>query len=738
MRQTLEEKCKELKATIDILQAENKHLSERDESTLLIRMVAETISSCDDSQKLLDRILEQVSVLKNIPYCACFEIQQDTIKEVSNYYAYSNINNSDHVIALPTQLKESLKEEVCSFNGAEFQELGLQTCFEGCKFEPKSALFCTFSSKLIEHGTLIFVDDFRDETMLKTDVMLLHHITDMIAEKLDKISLINELKQFNMELEHRVRERTKSLAKINNRLEIEIQEHNLAQKERLQSEKELLKLRNYLSNIIDSMPSVLVGVDAECKITQWNRKAERVTGIPASEAWGKRISDIIPHLKSELDTIRESIQTGKPKSKINKPQQASTGIRYEDLTIYPLSSGGAEGAVIRIDDVSERVKLEERIHHNQKMDAIGHLAGGVAHDFNNMLAGILGAADLLKLRLKKSDGKVQNLIDMILQASTRASELTSKLLTFGRKGRIKSEAINLHKVIEESTSILKRTVDKRVRIIVNDKAKNSTITGDGTGLQNAIINMGINACHAMPTGGDIVISTKNIRLTKEDCKISPFNIEPGEYLKIVLTDSGCGIHPNNLEKIFDPFFTTKEQGLGTGLGLTAVYGTIKNHHGEIKVSSELGNGTSFNILLPCSENDTDPDLIDKSVASGSGTILLTDDEELIRITGQMMLEGMGYKVLLAKNGKQAVKIFKKQHAEIDLVLMDMMMPVMNGYDAFLKIKEIDPECKVIISSGFSEQESLLELGKSGLHGFIHKPFRDYELSHLLVKTLKSR
>lgn len=236
----------------------------------------------------------------------------------------------------------------------------------------------------------------------------------------------------------------------------------------------------------------------------------------------------------------------------------------------------------------------------------------------------------------------------------------------------------------------------------------------------------------MPDGGKLTISTDNTCLTQSDCDSSPFELEPGDYVKIVVRDTGVGIHPENLSRIFDPFFTTKKQGEGTGLGLAAVYGTIKSHHGAIYVSSEVGKGTKFSIYLPCSKNMIQQEQSKKKVIQGSGLILLVDDEEIIRDTGKDILEDMGYTVLLAENGSEAVELFKKHHTKIDVVVTDMAMPVMNGYDAFLKMKEIDPNCKIIISSGYTKDNNIAQLKEHGLAGFLRKPFTNDKLSQLLA------
>jgi len=504
----------------------------------------------------------------------------------------------------------------------------------------------------------------------------------------------------------------------------------------LEKNKELKELENYLSNIIDSMPSILIGVDKNNIITQWNQEAVKKIGLSKEDSIGTSFEKSIPRMASEMVQIKDLIKNRQMKYESKVIHEINNKTIYEDITIYPLLTNGVEGAVIRIDDVTKKHELEQQLNQSRKMDAIGQLAGGVAHDFNNMLAGIMGAAQLLQFPQRNLDEKGLKFVKMIIEASQRASDLTAKLLAFGRKGKITSTSIDIHKIIDDTLALFNRTIDKKINISILKNAENSTVIGDNSALQNSLLNLGINASHAMPDGGRLTIGTRNLTLNENYCKSSPFEISEGEYVEIEVRDTGNGISPENIKRIFEPFFTTKEQGKGTGLGLASVYGTIQNHHGAINVNSEIGTGTVFHIYLPCSDKVVKKVSTEEIVSHGSGLILMVDDEELIRVTGKYTLEGMGYKVILAKNGLEAVEIFKKRNSEINFVIMDMIMPIMNGTEAFHKMKEIDKNCKVIISSGFTKDENLHELKEAGLAGFIQKPFMDYELSKLLDEVME--
>jgi len=513
------------------------------------------------------------------------------------------------------------------------------------------------------------------------------------------------------------------------------QARHISRARQLQSD--LKAAQSYIENIINSMPSILIGVDTKGNVSQWNKKAEEITGIDAEEAKGKRLSTVYPEMSSEMDKITESIKSLEVISETKSSRLTDEGPCYENITVYPLTSNGIRGAVIRIDDVTRQYQLEEQLNQSRKMDAIGQLAGGIAHDFNNMLGGIMSAAQLIENR-EKLDTRDQKYIGMIIQTSRRAADLTAKLLTFARKGKITSMPIDVHSILKDTLVLLERSIDKTITITINKQAEKCIILGDDAQLQNALLNICINAGHAMPRGGEISITTDNLFLNDEYCETSPFNLTPGEYLEVIICDTGTGIPAENITKIFEPFFTTREQGKGTGLGLAAVYGTIQNHHGAVTVSSEPGAGTTFTIYLPLSSQKADKMREEDVIHTGTGQILLVDDEKIIRVTAAEMLTEMNYQVISAENGIEALHLFRTRHQEIDLVILDMIMPKMNGREVFEKIREIDQNAKVIISSGFSQIEALEELKQKGLYGFINKPYRQNELSVTIKEVMAGR
>ena len=504
--------------------------------------------------------------------------------------------------------------------------------------------------------------------------------------------------------------------------------------ERKLAERELAKVRNDLSNIIDSMPSAIIGVSKEGIVTHWNTEAQRTTGIPAPQAVGQELFTLVPNLSVTLEDVQKAVDRRHKLTDLKYSRQENNRVIHENITIYPLVSNGIDGAVIRIDDITREKLLEDQLNHSRKMEAVGTLASGVAHDFNNMLGGIMGAADLMAMYLPDNP-KAKKLNQTILDAAERAAQLTAQLLTFSRNKTQASTVIDLHQIIQDTAVLLKNTIDRRITIDLDLVSGESTIIGDPSQMESIFLNLGINGAHAMPDGGNLSIVSKKIELDEIYCNASIFDIRPGSYLEVEVRDTGHGITHENLGKIFDPFFTTKGQDAGTGLGLAMVYGSVKRHKGAIHVYSEPDEGTVFSILLPLAEKEEAAASPVQQIVKGSGRILVVDDEEVMRVTAEAILEDLGYQVLLAEDGEHAVEIYLEQRDNIDLIILDMVMPKMNGRDCFFKLKEINKNVQIILSSGFSRKEDVDEMTNSGLAGFVKKPYRRIDLSLALHNIL---
>jgi len=393
----------------------------------------------------------------------------------------------------------------------------------------------------------------------------------------------------------------------------------------------------------------------------------------------------------------------------------------------------ARDVTARIEAEKEKRQLETQLIHSQKMEAVGTLAGGIAHDFNNLLMGIQGYVSLMRLQTNKLDPNDEYLRG-IENAVMNAANLTNQLLGFARKGKYTLRQTSLNRIVENSTKMFTRT-RKEIKTHLKLQDKIWAVKVDQGQIEQVLINLFLNAWHAMPSGGDIYIQTENVYLSDDYCK--PFEVPGGNYVKASVTDTGAGISNDIIERIFEPFFTTKDVGKGTGLGLASAYGIIKNHNGVIRVYSELGNGTTFNIYLPASDDKGVPDIkVSTELLKGKEKILLVDDEEGTIQVEELMLKELGYSVLPALSGQQAVQLYKENMVSLDLVALDMIMPEMNGRDTYEELIRINPKVKVLLVSGYSLNKQIEELMGLGCNGFIQKPFDIVQLSQKIREVLE--
>jgi PAS domain S-box-containing protein len=390
-------------------------------------------------------------------------------------------------------------------------------------------------------------------------------------------------------------------------------------------------------------------------------------------------------------------------------------------------AGASLGSVHVLRDVTERRTLEEQLRQVQKMEAIGRLAGGVAHDFNNLLTAILGNAALLLGRLPREDTGY-DYVTTIERAAWRAAELTRQLLGFSRQTLLWLKPTSLNDSVEEVVGLLERTIDPLIALEVRRAPDLWMVQADAGQVSQVLMNLCLNARDAMPRGGRMLLETANRTVTREHVRRHA-EARPGEHVRLRVADTGEGMPPEIVPRIFDPFFTTKEQGKGTGLGLAMVFGIVQQHQGWIEVHSEVGKGSCFDVYLPRLRAPKAPDApVPPSTAAwgGSETILLADDNALLRKLAVDFLKPYGYELLLAEDGQQAVEVFERERGRIDLVILDLTMPRLSGREALHRLREIDPEVRVLLSSGYSEGK-LAQSERDEVLGFVAKPYREREL-----------
>ena len=383
-------------------------------------------------------------------------------------------------------------------------------------------------------------------------------------------------------------------------------------------------------------------------------------------------------------------------------------------------------------DTTLQRKLEKQLQLSQKMEAVGTLAGGVAHDFNNLLMGIQGRTSLMLLETDPIQPQFDHLKE-IENYIKRATKLTKQLLGFARGGKYEVKPTDINDLIEKSSQMFGRT-KKEITIYKKYYDRIWTVEIDQSQIDQVLLNIFVNAWQAMPEGGDLFIQTKNEILDERFAEA--YGVRPGKYVAISITDTGIGMNRKTLKRVFDPFFTTKDKERGTGLGLASAYGIIKNHEGIIIAESAWGQGATFHIYLPASDKPViNRGQDDQKILTGSGTILLVDDEEMIIDVGAQVLKKLGYEVLTARHGKEAVAVYQQNSQRIAIVILDLIMPEMGGGETYDRLKEIDPDVKVLLSSGYSLDGQATEILNRGCDGFIQKPFSLKDLSQKLRKII---
>jgi PAS domain S-box-containing protein len=382
----------------------------------------------------------------------------------------------------------------------------------------------------------------------------------------------------------------------------------------------------------------------------------------------------------------------------------------------------------------ERARLQQQLIQSQKMEALGTLAGGVAHDFNNLLSVMLGFASLARQRLGPED-PLQESMRMIEQSAQRAADLTRQLLAFARPEPQQVKLVCVGEVLDRLTRMVGRTFDRSIRVSVHKGGDSLWVNAEPNYLEQALLNLCINARDAMPGGGALILEASAVTLDAQQPEF-PAPSVPGRYVRISVQDTGAGIAPEVLPRVFEPFYSTKEPGKGTGLGLAMVYGFVKNHDGSVRVESELGRGTRITMhlpWLPAPAAEASAGVL-RRIQRGSGTVLVVDDEPLVRAFAEEGLKGLGYSVWAAENGQQALEIYERHSQEISCVLLDLIMPEMGGLETYRRMRKINPQARVVFASGYSTGGILREAPDAQEAEFIGKPYTLEGLSSVLRKA----
>ncbi len=505
-------------------------------------------------------------------------------------------------------------------------------------------------------------------------------------------------------------------------------------RQELEQKEELLKL------FIAHTPAAVAMCDLDMCYLTYSRRWELDYGLEDRDLTGQCHYDIFQDIPDKWKEEHRQCLAGQ--SLINEEEdfpRLNGTLDWVRRELHPWRQpDGKIGGLIMFTEVitgrkkaeTEKKRAEDKFHQAQKMESIGILAGGVAHDFNNLLMGIQGRTSLVLMNSEPSDPHYEHLskIEEYIQSAT---SLTGQLLGFARGGKYEVKTSQMNELIRKSVDMFGRT---KKEISLHLKLDDSlwSVEVDTAQIDQVLLNLFINAGQAMPYGGDLYLQTENLELNQMYLK--PYGLDSGKYVKISVTDTGIGMDEKTMKHIFDPFFTTKELGRGTGLGLASVYGIMKNHRGLVNVYSEPGNGSTFNLYLPASDKkvmEEQTQIVGETEESSPLTILLVDDESFIQDVGQEILEHLGHQVLVAGNGMEAVKKLEESPAAIDLVILDMIMPEMGGGEVFDRLKSVDPDIRVLLSSGYSINGQAQNILDKGCVGFIQKPFTINQLRQKL-------
>ncbi len=502
--------------------------------------------------------------------------------------------------------------------------------------------------------------------------------------------------------------------------------------DRKKAEEALRESETRYKDLFDHATDMIYTHDLQGNFTSVNEAATRVLGYSREELLNMNYKEFVDaeYLSVTEENLRKKVQNGFDTTgpyEILACSKEGNPLWLEITSRLIIKDGKSLGVHGTARNITERKHLEERLRQAVKMEAIGTLAGGLAHDFNNLLQVVLGYAELILLGKEKQDKDYQK-ARLIYGAATRGRDLVNRILTFSRRVETKPRTINLNDELKQVEHLLGRTIPKMIDIELRLANNLRLINADPTQIEQIILNLALNAAHAMPEGGKLVFETKNVGLDEEYCR-THLETRPGEYVLLTVSDTGHGMEKEILDRVFEPFFTTKQRGQGTGLGLSMVFGIIKSHGGCISCHSQPGAGTVFKIYFPATDVkialDTASTL--EMPSFGTETILLVDDEETIRDLGKEILTALGYKVLTASNGREALAVYANAQDDVSLVVLDLIMPQMGGKQCLEELLRINPKVKVLISTGYPSNGSTEETRVSGARGFVSKPYNGKQL-----------
>ena len=573
----------------------------------------------------------------------------------------------------------------------------------------------------------VFLARIKNHLALRAAHGQLKNRNERLRQEIAERKRIEEkVRDLNTNLERRCEERTMELALTNRHLRAEIAE-------RKQAEEALKNEKTFIDNALDAMSDAFMVVGLDGRLARWNKVVGDLAGRNDKEVSAMLFTDFIGDMDRQRakNAFQAVIQKGKASLEALVVDKEGEMIPFEFTgTLLTDADGRPSNVCIVGRDITERKNLEEQLRQAVKMEAVGVLAGGVAHDFNNLMSAVLGYSELLLMRIP-DDPKLRRDAMQIRSAGERAASLTAQLLAFSRKQVVRPAILDLNHTVANTEKLLRRLIGEDIDLACNLDPDLSRIMADPSLIDQIIMNLAINSRDAMPYGGKLTIETANVFLDESYVRCH-IGVEIGHYVMLAVSDSGCGMDQETVSRIFEPFFTTKGEGKGTGLGLATVYGNVKQSGGIIRVYSEPGQGTTFKIYLPRADEDAEtnnPDIVAaEALPKGTETILLVEDDENVRQIARSILVACGYTVLESEGGEEALGLCKTLGDSIDLLITDVVMPGMNGRKLAQRAEEFCPSAKVLYMSGYTDNaivhHGVLDEGIA----FLQKPFTLKSLS----------
>ena len=495
------------------------------------------------------------------------------------------------------------------------------------------------------------------------------------------------------------------------------------------------------ADLFEHSPDIYLNVDRALTVAGCNNTGATMLGFPDKEIVGRRVDSLfIPERREGVNALLERMFEERAGLQDVEEQMLTRDGRILHVslnsTLLVDAMGTGVGARIVARDITERKRMEGALLHAQKIDSIGNLAGGIAHDFNNILASILGSANIMRRRMKEEE-KLYKYVEIIEGAARRGSSLTRQLLTFARKTETSTKAVEINALVQETLQLFERSISKEIVISPALSAAAVMVNGDEGQIQQAILNLLLNARDAMPKGGTLTVAT-GVTVADAHTVRQFASVKPGPFVTITVSDTGTGMDPAIQNRIFEPFFTTKDHG--TGLGLSVLYGVVQNHGGFINLESAVGRGTTFTLFFPQSAQRVQAARRERQqrLPRGTENILVIEDEASVREIARDMLTDLGYTVLLAPDGKTGVETYRTRRASVDLILLDMNMPLMGGRKAYEELKQINPAIRIVILTGYGKGVIEPSSFPGEVNGFVQKPFQLDELALKVRQALDTR